>query len=177
MRPTPRELVSAAFGLGLPAAACRYYDEALPRSPGSRAKDMCERAEVFDPGEDGVAGLTPLAATAWPSARGKASAPPFARFSRLNAPARSLCLLRFAARVTPDHARIGIPGGELLPVQDLQDSISVFISSTHLFSFAGLPAHPPPALRARGAHATLASPLSAAAAAADGGGHGVSDGT
>jgi len=36
----------------------------------------------------------------------------------------------------------GIPGRELLPGQDLLDSISHFISSTHLFSFAGLPAIP-----------------------------------
>lgn len=131
--------------MSLPAAACRYYfDDALPRSPGSRAKDVCERAEVFDPGRKDGVGLIPWTSSSWPSAGRRASAPPFGRFSRLNAPAHSPCLLRFTDRVTPVSARNGIPGDELLPGQDLLIAVSDFTLSAHLLSLAGLPAHPTP---------------------------------
>jgi hypothetical protein len=71
--------------------------------------------------------------------------------SRLNAPARLLCLLRFGARVTHDAARIGIPGGELFPGQDSFDFISVLMSSNSPAFLCRSPgAFPPPARPRRG---------------------------
>ena len=128
---------------------------------------------------------TSLGIAAWPSTiRGIVSAPPFDRFSRLNAPARSLDLLRFATEVARGDARTGLPRGELLLGQDLLKLISVFISFFSPVFLCRSPGAPPtrvgfasavspkPGLRAGGAReraVITARPEEAACARAGGG--------
>jgi len=57
-----RHVPSRAFAL---PDCCRGEP---PRSPGSRASGMCERAELFDPGGNDAAASAALAASSWPSA-------------------------------------------------------------------------------------------------------------
>lgn len=71
-----------------------------------------------------------------PVRRGSALAVP-STVSRLNRPARSRGPLRFATRVAPCRARAGLPGGGILPGQDLPTSL-MFRSSAHLLTPAGL---------------------------------------
>src|SRR5262245_11643343 len=71
-----------------------------------------------------------------------ASALPEYNVSELYLPACSLGPLRFTVRVAPRGARAGLPGGGLLPGQDLLDLL-VLLLFAHLLPPAGLPAHRP----------------------------------
>ena len=104
---------------------------------------MCERAKFFDSGGDGEPRSTLFGRPSWPSAKDERVGPlKIINVSKLYHPARSLDPLRFAAWVAPRCARVGLPGGGLLPGQDLLDLL-VLLVFAHLFPHAGfIPAHP-----------------------------------
>lgn len=87
-----------------PSLRClpHHHGEAPPRSPDSRATDVCERAKLYDPGWHYV----PLAFRT----RGMRRLHQNTRFEAY-CPARPPVLLRFAPAVTCERARAGLLDG------------------------------------------------------------------
>lgn len=114
--------------------------EAPPRSPGSRAEDICERAEFFDSGRAVATGPTPWVASVLPSARGTASASPLGLFrSSITRPA---CAASYAS---PPRSPSTAQGLALLAVDFCQHRIRLSVApSSHLLSSAGLSRRIPP---------------------------------
>ena len=102
----------------LPSRGCRspaIGDAARPRSPGSRAEDMCERAEPFDSGRADGAQPTLLVASVLPSVGGKTSASPNDFFrSSIARPARA------ASYASPPRSPREAQGLALLVVSSCQ---------------------------------------------------------
>ena len=101
--------------LPLPRAFDRARDEDPPRSPDSRARDICEHAVLLDPGGRDGSSSALVGTAPWPAAGGKGGGSLIDGISGLYHPARSRALLRFTSWVAPRGARTGLPGGGLLP--------------------------------------------------------------